>query len=101
VSYTFFHKTSSGKVIKYEINLFFVPYLLLFWWYAYTVIARPEPTLYVNFFWGLLHGVFVVPSYIVSLFNDNVAIYQTPNIFGWYNLGFLLGIVAFFKGANN
>jgi hypothetical protein len=74
-------------------------YLLLFWWYANTVIARPEPTLYVNFFWGLLHGIFAVPSFILSLFSDNVAIYQTPNSGGWYNFGFLIGVGAFTSSA--
>lgn len=44
-------------------------------------------------FWaGLWHGVIVVVTFIISLFNKSVHIYEANNA-GWsYNLGFLLGL---------
>lgn len=44
-------------------------------------------------FWsGLLHGWIALPSFIVSLFNDDVAVYAVNNNGGWYDFGFILGI---------
>ena len=45
-------------------------------------------------FWaGLWHGLIVVITFIISLFNGNVGIYEINNT-GWgYNLGFVLGIL--------
>ncbi|MBK8558203.1 MAG: hypothetical protein IPL65_21830 [Lewinellaceae bacterium] len=44
-----------------------------------------------GFFYGLLHGFITPISFIISLFDDNVAIYAVNNTGGWYDLGFLLG----------
>lgn len=48
-----------------------------------------------GFFSGLWHGFICVFSLIGHLFNDNIAIYQTPNNGGWYDFGFLIGAGAF------
>jgi hypothetical protein len=69
-------------------------YLVLFIWYANTTIAHTYPTDHTNFWFGLLHGYFAIPSFIVSWFNDNVTIYQGPNDGFWYNLGFIFGIAG-------
>ena len=45
----------------------------------------------VGFWYGLWHGIIAPISFIISLFNDKVAIYAVYNNGGWYNLGFLLG----------
>jgi len=51
-------------------------------------------------FWkGLWHGFIVLFSFIVSLFSDNVRIYEVHNNGGWYNFGYLLGIMMFFGGG--
>jgi len=51
-------------------------------------------------FWkGLWHGFIVLFSFIVSLFRDNVRIYEVHNNGGWYNFGYLLGIMMFFGGG--
>ncbi|MBS4016555.1 MAG: hypothetical protein KGZ86_09005 [Candidatus Latescibacteria bacterium] len=44
-------------------------------------------------FWaGLWHGIIVVITFIISLFNKNVGVYEANN-YGWtYNLGFILGL---------
>ena len=44
-----------------------------------------------GFIYGLLHGFITPISFIVSLFDDHVAIYAVNNRGGWYDLGFLLG----------
>lgn len=44
-------------------------------------------------FWaGVWHGFIIVITFIISLFNKKVGIYEVNNT-GWpYNLGFLIGI---------
>ncbi|MBX2927418.1 MAG: hypothetical protein KF852_06235 [Saprospiraceae bacterium] len=44
-----------------------------------------------GFLYGLLHGFITPVSFVISLFDDNVAIYAVNNRGGWYDLGFLLG----------
>ena len=51
-----------------------------------------------GFFKGLLHGFIVLFSFIVSLFTD-YKIYAFPNAGGWYDFGFLLGVMFFFGGG--
>jgi len=49
---------------------------------------------------GRYHGVLCRPvardhqpvTFIVSLFNDGLAIYELDNHGGWYDLGFLVGV---------
>lgn len=44
-------------------------------------------------FWpGLWHGVIYPITFLVSLFNKNVNIYEVHNNGGWYNFGFVFGI---------
>ncbi|NNE45815.1 MAG: hypothetical protein HKN37_04060 [Rhodothermales bacterium] len=51
-------------------------------------------------FWkGLWHGFISLFTFIVSLINDNVTIYEVHNDGALYNLGFLLGVMAFFGGS--
>jgi len=53
-------------------------------------------------FWsGLWHGFIVLFSFIVSLFSDTVQVYEVHNIGGWYDFGFLLGVMIFFGGSGN
>jgi len=50
-------------------------------------------------FWaGLWHGLILLFSFIISLFTDTVKVYETANV-GWaYDLGFLLGVIIFWRG---
>ena len=51
-------------------------------------------------FWkGLWHGFIVLFTFIVSLFNDEVGIYELYNRGHLYDLGFLLGIMIFFGSS--
>jgi len=51
-------------------------------------------------FWrGLWHGIIAPITFIISLFNDNVTIYEVHNNGGWYNFGFLFGLCAVWGGG--
>ncbi len=44
-------------------------------------------------FWaGLWHGIISPITFIVSLFDGDVAIYEVNNKGGWYDFGFLIGV---------
>ena len=51
-------------------------------------------------FWlGLWHGAISPITFVVSLFNSGVNIYEIHNNGGWYNFGFMLGASAALSGA--
>jgi hypothetical protein len=46
-------------------------------------------------FWlGLWQGLISPITFIVSLFNDNVNIYEVHNNGNWYDFGFMLGVAC-------
>jgi hypothetical protein len=49
---------------------------------------------------GLWHGMIAPVAWLVSLFNEDVAIYAIYNNGGWYDFGFILGIGALAGGAH-
>jgi len=52
-----------------------------------------------GFWFGLWHGVIAPVSLVVSLFSDRVTMYEVHNNGGWYNFGFLLGMMVVFGGS--
>ncbi|MGI2335987.1 MAG: hypothetical protein ACRKGH_05025 [Dehalogenimonas sp.] len=51
-------------------------------------------------FWiGLWHGFISPITFIISLFSDNVNIYEVYNNGGWYNFGFLFGASIILGGG--
>lgn len=52
-----------------------------------------------GFLLGLWQGLIIPIAFIVSLFNPNVGIYEIHNNGGWYNFGFLLGILIPLSGG--
>ena len=53
-----------------------------------------------SFWMGLWHGFISLVTFIISIFNDNVTIYEVNNS-GWtYNLGFIIGICIFYGGSS-
>jgi hypothetical protein len=52
-----------------------------------------------GFFTGIWHGLVAPPAFLVRIFADTVAIYETPNTGGWYDFGFLLGLSAWGGGS--
>ena len=52
-------------------------------------------------FWaGLWHGFISLLTFIISLFNDNVKVYEIANKGHLYDLGFILGIMFFYGGGS-
>ncbi|MBE1495743.1 hypothetical protein H4696_002843 [Amycolatopsis lexingtonensis] len=46
-------------------------------------------------FWlGLWHGFICPVSFVVSLFNDHVGVYEVHNNGHWYDFGFVFGILV-------
>jgi len=55
-----------------------------------------------GFLAGLWHGLIIGITFIVSLFNDGVRIYETNNSGRWYDFGFVLGATGNIgAGANH
>ena len=51
-------------------------------------------------FWlGLWQGVIVPITFVISLFNDHVNIYEVNNTGNWYDFGFVLGLSVSFGGS--
>jgi hypothetical protein len=51
-------------------------------------------------FWqGLWHGIISPITFVISLFNQDVHIYEIHNNGGWYNFGFLAGASLIFGGS--
>lgn len=51
-------------------------------------------------FWaGLWHGLICFITFIISLFTNNVAMYEVNNTGGWYNFGFLIGAAIALGGS--
>lgn len=50
-------------------------------------------------FWkGFWHGLIVPFTFFISLFKENVGIYEPHNNGKWYNFGFVLGLMMVFGG---
>jgi len=54
-----------------------------------------------GFWYGLWHGVISFISLIIHLFSDTVSVYETNNSGGWYDFGFLLGVVSIWGGGSH
>jgi len=66
-----------------------------------TLAKSPDEEGKVAGFWrGLLHGSIAPITFIVSLFNPNVHMYEVHNNGGWYNFGYLLGLAVILGGGH-
>jgi hypothetical protein len=51
-------------------------------------------------FWlGLWHGAISPVTLVISLFSDNVNVYEVHNTGNWYDVGFVVAIVSFVGGG--
>ena len=53
----------------------------------------------VGFWYGLWHGMIAIVAFIVSLFDESVSVYAVYNNGGWYNFGFLIGVLSIWGGG--
>ena len=52
-----------------------------------------------GFLKGLWHGIIAPFTFFVSLFTENVSLYEVHNTGGWYDFGFVLGAGILFGGS--
>jgi hypothetical protein len=51
-------------------------------------------------FWqGLWHGIIAPVTFVISLFSTNMEMYEVHNNGGWYNFGYLIGLVIILGGS--
>ncbi|HUP17910.1 MAG TPA: hypothetical protein VM848_17915 [Acidimicrobiia bacterium] len=53
-----------------------------------------------GFLFGLWHGIIAPVTFIISLFTDNVNLYEVHNNGNWYDFGFVLGAGILFGGGS-
>jgi hypothetical protein len=52
-------------------------------------------------FWaGIWHGAISVITLIIHIFSHDIRIYEIHNTGGWYDLGFLLGVICIWGGGS-
>ncbi len=65
--------------------------------------AGPNPTAGTGepagFWLGLWHGIIIFFTFVVSLFTDDVSVYEVANSGNWYDFGFLIGVVISLGGS--
>ena len=54
-----------------------------------------------GFWYGLWHGIIACISLVIHLFNENVAVYEINNTGGWYDFGFLSGVIFIWGGGSH
>jgi hypothetical protein len=52
-----------------------------------------------GFLLGVWHGLISPITFIISLFNRNVNLYEVHNSGAWYNFGFVIGAGLFLSGG--
>lgn len=63
-------------------------------------IDMPDPSGDVaGFFMGLWHGFIAPITFFISLFTDNVNIYEVHNNGNWYDFGFVVGAGLLLSGG--
>ena len=51
-------------------------------------------------FWlGLWQGFILPVTFVISLFTDEVTIYEVRNTGGWYDFGYVIGVSLIFSGG--
>ena len=53
-----------------------------------------------GFLMGLWHGIISMFTFFISLFNENVRIYEVENTGRWYDFGFIIGVMMFYGGGS-
>lgn len=60
----------------------------------------PEEGQVAGFLLGLWHGIIAPVTFIISLFTDNISLYEVHNNGGWYDFGFVFGAGILFGGSS-
>ena len=82
-----------SDLFKQKRPLFWVFFMIL----VFTSCAPGDPQFHegspAGFWHGLWHGVIALVTFVISLFSDTVKMYEVQNNGGWYDFGFILGII--------
>lgn len=60
--------------------------------------ARVAGVPLAGFWLGLWQGLILPITFLVSLFDRDVAIYDVHNVGAWYDFGYVLGVAVIFSG---
>ena len=52
-----------------------------------------------GFWMGLWHGIIFPITFVISLFSDDVSVYEVLNRGNWYDFGFILGVMMSLGGG--
>ena len=63
---------------------------------AHVTFTNPDEHVY-GFWGGTWHGMIMFPSFIGSLFSDDIAVYAVHNNGAWYDFGFVGGFFITLK----
>jgi hypothetical protein len=85
------------KIFDHKVILFFLLILVLTSCVAGNERFDADPA---GFWVGLWHGFISLFTFIISLFNDSVKVYEIANKGHLYDLGFILGIMFFYGGGS-
>jgi hypothetical protein len=58
--------------------------------------AGEEPA---GFWLGLWHGIILPVTFVISLFTDDVSVYEVVNNGNWYDFGFFVGVAMSLGGS--
>ncbi|MGH2664014.1 MAG: hypothetical protein ACRDH8_14690 [Actinomycetota bacterium] len=51
-------------------------------------------------FWlGLWHGIIILVTFVISLFTNDVSVYEVANNGNWYDFGYVLGLLIVLGGS--
>jgi len=89
------------KTVKTIALFFFVLILLASCAPSANELERPkrDENEAAGFWLGLWHGIIAPVTFVISLFSDAIDMYEVENNGGWYNLGFLFGMIVIFGGG--
>jgi hypothetical protein len=61
-------------------------------------VAQIDAPRIAGFWLGLWHGLICPITFLISLFTDDVSVYEVQNNGNWYDFGFVLGVAIAFSG---
>lgn len=61
-------------------------------------VSNAHVTDVAGFWLGLWQGLISPITFLISLFNDHVSVYEVHNNGNWYDFGFMLGVAIIFSG---
>jgi hypothetical protein len=82
-----------------SVRLFILSFVVLFLTACTAGDAQFTEQDQAGFWYGLWHGIISVITLIIHIFNDGVLVYESNNTGGWYDFGFLFGVISVWGGG--